>query len=116
MAVAPSLCEAESESVLHMVSSRAFQQLLLSTNRGAECFAVQEQRMQCKPANNALYLDTYPTLTALKRGSFCLNCCVFVIVTPFLTVAVLWKTGADIVQWLIKNLSIEDPGRPAYRC
>lgn len=34
----------------------------------------------------------------------------------FLTVAVLWKTGADIVQWLMKNLSIEDPGGPADRC
>lgn len=38
-----------------------------------------------------------------------------VIVTPILTSVCLWITGADIVQWLIKNLSIEDPGNPTEK-
>lgn len=45
---------------------------------------------------------------------FCWNCCRAGIVTPLLTRVLLWITGADIVQWLMKNLSIEDPGKCQY--
>lgn len=46
--------------------------------------------------------------------SFGQNTCRLVTATPILTSVFLW-TGADIVQWLIKNLSIEDPGNPTEK-
>ena len=78
-----------------------------------------------------LYLDTYSALTGSFKHSritktsqglfvfvycsFCWNSCRFATVTPLLTNVHLWIIGADIVQWLMKNLSIEDPGKPAEK-
>ncbi len=105
-------------------------------DRAKSC-AVQEQSARerdCKPVNIMLYLDTYSALTALTRSSerrritkassgvhLCFVDCSLLskllqncgTVTPLLTNVLLWIPGADIVQWLMKNLSVEDPGMPA---
>lgn len=98
---------------------------------GAKYCAVQEQRARqdCKPVNIMLYSYTYSALThdesqkTSSKAHLCLWIAAFVenycscsrTVTPLLTNVLLWIPGADIVQWLMKNLSIEDPGKPAEK-
>lgn len=88
----------------------------------------RKRERACKPINIMLYLDAYSAVTALTHSfeqrlsqssfvfvdcSFCWNYCRCKTVMPLLTNVLLWIPGADIVQWLMKNLSIEDPGMPA---
>lgn len=95
-----------------------FHQSPLSTKAGPKVVLSRSGRIKdCKPVTIKLNLNTYTSLTALTCSWQITKTliCAFRIVTPLLTNISLWLTGTDIVQWLMKNLVIEDPGKPAEK-
>lgn len=102
----------------------------LTISLSSLCQAQSLRQILCCPGAKSeeglmLYLDTYcldPQRQITKTSPKLISGCGLHLLSKLLqmrncvsllTNVLLWIPGAEIVQWLMKNLSIEDPGMPA---